>query len=576
MDGNADAITPDEASLPGPKARRVLLVEDSSVTTELVTLVLSQAGHRVSCAADGLSALEALQDEDFDVVLSDFHLPDITGIEVVRRYRENHPGGPSPAFIAITGDVRGLLNDASDCEVFDRVVPKPLDIDAVCKLVESPIPRLDLPAPAAVRATPRRDEIADLPFALLHWPLRARGALTPGLAGIDAVLVETAQDLEGLWAIPGAHLLPVLDDTGELGAAADLDLTRAGPKAVEAMHELVEAFHARRGALHPDFLLAEDPGDRLLARMHVAGGSLVPKRDGARPSLVAWNALMPDASVDAALARLEGDELVRRSFFERIHQCQACGSARLIAREECPSCGSAHLGEESYLHHFRCAHQGVEREFAQGSELICPKCRRRLAHFGQDYDRPGQLVICHACDGATSEPEVGFVCADCDARCRTDAARVRDVTAAQITDRGAGYLRSGHAGLGRQRAMFRFSDLPLDMIVALNRAASAWNEHRTPFALARIAHDRLFELQETQGARQVAEARRLWLSSLREALGEGSVCATGRNDDYALLAGKDTDAAERRLEAARARADRDIRFDLGSTVRVFGPEDLAR
>ena len=175
-----------------------------------------------------------------------------------------------------------------------------------------------------------------------------------------------------------------------------------------------------------------------------------------------------------------------------------------------------------------------------------------------------------------NEPQAGFVCADCDARCRTDAARVRDVTAAQITDRGAAYLRSGHAGLGRQRAMFRFSDLPLDMIVALNRAASAWNEHRTPFALARIAHDRLFELQETQGARQVAEARRLWLSSLREALGEGSVCATGRNDDYALLSGKDTDAAERRLEAARARADRDIRFDLGSTVRLFGPEDLAR
>ena len=575
MDDGVTGIPGGEAAEAVAGPRRVLLVEDSSVTTDIVTLVLGQAGHDVTCAADGAAALECLRTLAFDVVLMDFHLPDITGLEVVRRFRDGRDGAPMPQFIAITGDVRGLLLDSRNCEVFDRVVPKPLDIDAVCELVESPVPSHPA-APARGVETPLGAEAGNLPFAWLRWPMADRASLSPGLVGIDAILVTEAVDLAGLWSVPGAHLLPVVDRTGTLGAMADFDLSRLMVGDVDRLTDLVDAFHRRRSDLHADFLRGGDDADRLLARMHVSGGALEPERDGARKPMIAWSTLAPDGVIDAALTRLAGDELAELRFFERIHQCPACASARLITREECPSCGSAHLKEESYLHHFRCAYQGVESEFTQGAELVCPKCRRRLAHFGNDYDRPGHLVHCRACRSSTSEPSVGFVCADCSAHCATDAAPVRDVMSATITDRGTAYLRTGHSGLGRRSAMFRFSDLPIDMIVAMNRAASTWNEDQTPFVLVRITHDALFELRETHGLRQVAEARRLWLGSLRQALGGDVPCAAGSNDDYVLLPGQSPDTAAARLMRPRAAAAADIRFDLQSAVQVFGPEDLAR
>ncbi|MFQ6552653.1 response regulator [Aestuariibius insulae] len=557
------------------QARRVLLVEDSSVTTDLVTLVLTQAGHSVTCAADGTAALAALRANEFDVVLTDFHLPDINGTEVVRRFRDASLGAEMPVFIAITGDVRGLLNDAHNCEIFDKVVPKPLDIDAVCELVEFPPQRMSNPSPVNAENIKAVDA-ADLPFSWFHWPPRAPNAIDSGISDADAILVTRATDLDALWEIPGANLLPIADQSGTLGVSADVDLTSPGPEEIQKLGEVIEAFHLRRDDIDIDLRESSDEAERLLGRMHVTGGALTPKRDGRRASMMAWNSLVPDRMLDSLLTQLEADSLVERAFFERVHCCPVCDSARLIAREECPSCQSAQLSEESYIHHFRCAHQAPESEFIEGDELICPKCRRRLTHFGQDYDRPGQMVVCKSCQTATSEPSVSFACADCDKIFATDRAVVLDVSSARLTDRGLSMLRMGRSGLSRGRTMFRFSDLPIDMIVGLNRAANLWNEDHTPFVLARISHANLFELRDTEGLRQVSEARRLWLSFLRMALDQKYICSAGRNDDYVLLTNMTSVSAETLLGEACISAARDIRLQLDSEIKVFGPDDLAK
>ena len=150
--------------------KHVLLVEDSSVTKDLVELVLTQSGHAVTSVDTGQKALDALRGGRLDVVLTDFHLPDLTGLDVVRRFLRDMGDRPRPLFVAITGDTRGLLRD-EDCELFDRVVPKPLDIDLVCELVVAPPHPATAPPRPAPGPAPAAGAATDgWGLALLEWP----------------------------------------------------------------------------------------------------------------------------------------------------------------------------------------------------------------------------------------------------------------------------------------------------------------------------------------------------------------------------------------------------------------------
>lgn len=557
----------------GTDARRVLLVEDSSVTKDLVELVLTQAGHRVTSVGDGASALAALQRESFDVVLTDFHLPDITGLEVVQRFVAGLGNRPRPVFVAITGDTRGLLADRENCEVFDRVVPKPLDIDLVCDLVAEPAPARQSRSNAAAPAP--RSTADGLGLALMEWPPGPGPAPAPGLTGIDAILVRDARNLAGLWQTRGANLMPILDESGGLGDTADVDMTAVAFQDIDRARQLVDLFHDRKSELHPDLLRSDDPADRLLARMHVAGGTLTARRSHRHDGLIAWNTLCDPDDIPALLARLVSDDLVQTTFFERVHACPSCRSARTIVREECPSCHSAHLTEESYLHHFRCATQGPESDFAVGDELICPKCRRHLLHFGRDYDRPGVATRCEACRATTTEPQIAFVCTRCGTRTPGEAMPTHDVHSARLTEAGQAYLRSGATFLGPARRTLRFGDFPLELVIALNQAAASYNVSQVPFTLASISYEGLDDVRGAHGARHARDSRRLWLESLQQALGDRAIVARGDASDFALLPDVDTNDARPLFDAAQDRADKATRDDIGASTRLFGPEDIA-
>ena len=66
---------------------RVLIVEDETALVELLRYNLEQAGFRVSVAYDGEEALASVQEDVPDLVLLDWMLPHLSGIEVCRRMR---------------------------------------------------------------------------------------------------------------------------------------------------------------------------------------------------------------------------------------------------------------------------------------------------------------------------------------------------------------------------------------------------------------------------------------------------------------------------------------------------------
>jgi two-component system response regulator RegX3 len=66
---------------------RVLVVDDEEAIRDAVTYSFRREGFDVECVADGFSALEAVQRSDFDLLVLDVMLPDISGLDVSRRLR---------------------------------------------------------------------------------------------------------------------------------------------------------------------------------------------------------------------------------------------------------------------------------------------------------------------------------------------------------------------------------------------------------------------------------------------------------------------------------------------------------
>jgi len=69
------------------KGARILVVEDSPDTRQLIVLRLEQEGYEVEAFSQGTPALEAFNERDFDLVILDIMLPDTDGISVCREMR---------------------------------------------------------------------------------------------------------------------------------------------------------------------------------------------------------------------------------------------------------------------------------------------------------------------------------------------------------------------------------------------------------------------------------------------------------------------------------------------------------
>ena len=119
------------ARKPPEAAQRLLVVDDEDTVRELLSATLRFAGFEVSSAATAGAAVAAAVAEPPDLVLLDVMLPDMDGFEVVRRLREQHPGGRvrpvAVLFLTARGrqadKVTGLSLGADD------YVTKPFDLE---------------------------------------------------------------------------------------------------------------------------------------------------------------------------------------------------------------------------------------------------------------------------------------------------------------------------------------------------------------------------------------------------------------------------------------------------------------
>lgn len=115
-----------------PQAR-ILAVDDQLYFRSHLEEVLGGAGYAVTLASSGPEALETLERERFDVVLTDLVMPDMNGVEVVRRVRDRWPDQEIVVITAV-GDVRSAVA-AMRCGAADYLL-KPIDPDGLISAIE--------------------------------------------------------------------------------------------------------------------------------------------------------------------------------------------------------------------------------------------------------------------------------------------------------------------------------------------------------------------------------------------------------------------------------------------------------
>ena len=98
---------------------RVLLVEDEALISLVISIALEDAGYHVTVAMDGLEGLRIAQQDQPELIITDFMMPRMTGVELIRALRE---AGFTRPIILATSVPEGNLPEQTE---YDAYIQKP-------------------------------------------------------------------------------------------------------------------------------------------------------------------------------------------------------------------------------------------------------------------------------------------------------------------------------------------------------------------------------------------------------------------------------------------------------------------
>jgi PAS domain S-box-containing protein len=127
--GHAEVRGGDGAAMPQlVRPGKILVIDDEPEIAELLEEILTTAGHTVNTAVNGNDGVKLASLSEYDLVITDLGMPDLSGWEVARRIRGRSPELP---VLLVTG--WGATLDADDVREagIAQVVHKPFDIDEI-------------------------------------------------------------------------------------------------------------------------------------------------------------------------------------------------------------------------------------------------------------------------------------------------------------------------------------------------------------------------------------------------------------------------------------------------------------
>ncbi len=119
----------------------ILLVDDEQSYRQLLSLVFEESGHKIRTAKNGRDALEQLQNEAADIIISDVRMPDMDGIALLREARKENPDIGvilMTAFATVDTAREAFILGADD------FIQKPFDVEELKLIVKKTLEKQEL------------------------------------------------------------------------------------------------------------------------------------------------------------------------------------------------------------------------------------------------------------------------------------------------------------------------------------------------------------------------------------------------------------------------------------------------
>ena len=126
-----------EASLSG---LRIIVVDQSADLLDMLARLLERDGHEVSTASDGVTAARLVDELRPDVVVTEIRLPELDGVELARRIRDQHGGADIRLVAHTTYPSDAVPMDASNGG-FDVHLLKPVSADVLRRTLRALVRR---------------------------------------------------------------------------------------------------------------------------------------------------------------------------------------------------------------------------------------------------------------------------------------------------------------------------------------------------------------------------------------------------------------------------------------------------
>ena len=110
---------------PGNAARRILVVDDDEAVCSTIKILLSLDSYQVTTATSGREGLSLYEHSQFDLIITDYRIPDLRGDQLAAAIRKL-TAGQKILMMTAYGDSLRLSGNAAP--MVDRIISKPFDI----------------------------------------------------------------------------------------------------------------------------------------------------------------------------------------------------------------------------------------------------------------------------------------------------------------------------------------------------------------------------------------------------------------------------------------------------------------
>ncbi|MEN8717097.1 MAG: response regulator [Sulfurovum sp.] len=143
----------------------VLCIEDDNPTRQSLVRTLSHKYENIFGSANGLEAIDVIQNNDVDVIVTDIRMPKMDGIALLEYLKENKI--KTPVIILSAYDNTDYLHKAIEFKV-EKYLNKPIDLNTLVDSIDS----IDLKEKATIDSSMAKNIISDISLTVLELKLQ--------------------------------------------------------------------------------------------------------------------------------------------------------------------------------------------------------------------------------------------------------------------------------------------------------------------------------------------------------------------------------------------------------------------